>query len=134
MVSELFIRLQARYGHKWTSSIDGIEEVAVQEWSESLAGLTGEQIKTGWAEWKESWPPAAPEFKAACIGKKLNDFGLDYVPECYRNRPERQRERLLSSDDRDARRKKLSARMGDLKSALQSSRVTEPKDLTNSSD
>ena len=40
------------------------------------------------------------------------------LPECYRRRPESSRDRLLSSDDRDARREKLSSRIRDLRGAL----------------
>jgi len=31
-----------------------------------------------------------------CKGKAINEFGLDYIPECYR---ETKRERLIESDE-----------------------------------
>jgi hypothetical protein len=70
-----------------------------------LGGLTGEQLKHGFDSWKGEWPPTAEEFRAACIGKVKNGFGLDYVPECYREAPIVDESRLLSSDQREASRK-----------------------------
>lgn len=104
-ISALFKKWQARYGHKWVSAIDGIEELAVNEWAQVLEGITGEQIAYGLELWEESWPPSAPEFKAACLGSVKNRFGLDYIPECYREKPIVDESKLLSSDQRDASRK-----------------------------
>lgn len=101
-ISALFSKFQIRYGHKFTSTIEGIEEQAVNEWAEGLAGLTGEQIANGLKVWDGDWPPSMPEFQKACTGKGINDFGLDYVPECYR---ETKRERLLESDENKAKHK-----------------------------
>jgi len=98
-VSALFKRFQARYGHRWVSAIDGIEEVAVEEWRNRLSGVTGEQIKHGLESWDGDWPPSSEEFKKACNGRQTNEFGLDYIPECYRQQPERSRDRLLSSSN-----------------------------------
>jgi hypothetical protein len=67
-ISALFKRFQARYGHKFQSAMEGIEELAVVEWSEGLAELTGAQIKNGLMSWDGDWPPSLPEFKAACLG------------------------------------------------------------------
>lgn len=116
----IFKTLQARYGHKWVSAMDGIEQTAIREWSKRLAGMTAEEIKRGLSDWAGEWPPSLPEFAAACRGKKLglNEFGLDYTPEVYRRQPERQRERLLSSADRDARRAVASESVKDLRAAL----------------
>lgn len=101
-VSALFAKFQVRYGHKWVSTIEGIEETAVTEWSQGLAGLTGEQIKFGLDSLVDEWPPSLPAFRAACTGKGVNDFGLDYVPECYR---ETKRERLIESDENKEKHK-----------------------------
>ncbi|HFD86888.1 MAG TPA: hypothetical protein ENJ35_04335 [Gammaproteobacteria bacterium] len=65
-VAALFRKFQARYGHKWTSSIEGIERTEVAEWSEGLAGYTPDEIKHGLDTWSGVWPPSLPEFKAAC--------------------------------------------------------------------
>jgi len=72
--SELFKKWQGRYGHKWTSAIEGIEKIAVTEWSEELAGVTGEQISYGLKEWKEDWPPSAPEFRKCCLNQSKGDW------------------------------------------------------------
>jgi hypothetical protein len=118
-VSALFKKFQARYGHKWTTAIEGIEEIAVNEWAEGLSGVTGEQIKRGLSEWAEAWPPSMGEFKAACTGKAKNGFGLDYVPECYRERaPVLDASRLLSSDERDEKRRKGAEQLQALKQSL----------------
>lgn len=65
-MAAIFKRFQARYGNKWTSSLDGIEETAVAEWADGLAGLTGEQIAQGLRTWRDDWPPSLPEFRVAC--------------------------------------------------------------------
>ena len=62
----LIRKLQARYGHKWLSAIEGIEEAVVSEWSQGLSGLTDEQINLGLETWNGDWPPSLPEFKKAC--------------------------------------------------------------------
>jgi len=74
-VAAIFKKLQARYGHKWTSSIDGIEELAVDEWAKALAGLDAEAIKRGLDSMTCSWPPSAPEFAELCM-----NCGDDCVP------------------------------------------------------
>lgn len=102
-VTALFKKLQARYGHKWSTAIEGIEKVAVTEWAEGLAGLSGEQIKTGLDTWDNDWPPSMPEFKNACLKKQVNEFGLNYVPEYYR---ENRQERLIESDELKEKRSK----------------------------
>lgn len=73
-VSALFKKLQARYGHKWTSSVEGIEEIAVTEWGDVLSGLTGDDIKRGFDAWRGDWPPSATEFREAC--KPVKDWRL----------------------------------------------------------
>ena len=67
-ITELFKVFQVRYLSKWTSQIDGIEERAVKEWSEGLAGLNGNDIKHGLDNWDNQWPPAMDEFKKCCLG------------------------------------------------------------------
>lgn len=67
-VARLFAKFQARYGNKWTSALPTVElqHLAINEWSEGLAGLTGEEIKHGLNTWKDSWPPTVHEFREAC--------------------------------------------------------------------
>jgi len=83
-VLAIFKKLQARYLHKWTSAIEGIEEEVMSEWSQVLSGLTGEQVKRGLDSWDSEWPPTANEFKNVCVGQGRNDYGLDHVPAYYR--------------------------------------------------
>jgi hypothetical protein len=112
----LFKKFQARYAHKWSTAIEGIEELAVTEWSQGLAGLSGEQIKTGLDNLQGEWPPSLPEFRAACLGKGVNGFGLSYVPEYYR---ERNPERLLESDSLKAHRKEVGKKgMAELRNII----------------
>jgi hypothetical protein len=117
-ISALFKKFQARYLHKWTSAIEGIEEVAVEEWSQALAGLTGDQLKNGIDSWKGDWPPTAEEFRSACIGKAKNGFGLDYIPECYRDEPVIDESKLLSSDQREAAKEKHKKEWEEMKAKL----------------
>jgi hypothetical protein len=93
-VAAIFRRLQAIYGARWTASIDGIEADAVREWSRALADMTPEQIRRGLDNLRSDWPPTLPEFKALCLGRGRNEFGLDYVPAYYR---ETRHERLLDA-------------------------------------
>jgi len=71
-VSALFKKFQARYGHKFTGSIEGIELLAAEEWSQGLSGLSGTQIKKGLDTWQEPWPPSLPEFREACTGASVD--------------------------------------------------------------
>lgn len=99
----------------------GIEEAAVAEWSNGLSGVTGEQIKHGLDTWSEDWPPSLPEFRNACMGTKegKNEYGMDYVPECYRQRPwTADKKKMLSNDQREANREKIAANIAELKRRL----------------
>jgi len=115
-VSALFKKFQAIYLHKWTSAIEGIEDLAVTEWSQGLAGLSGEQIKLGIDNLSEDWPPSVIAFRALCEGKQANGLGLDYKPPYH---TEFKREQLIESDEnKEKHRKAYSVGMGDLKSIL----------------
>jgi hypothetical protein len=99
----------------------GIEAAAVAEWSYGLSGVTFEQIEYGLDTWSEDWPPSLPEFRSACLGKKggKNEFNMDYVPECYRQRPwTADKKKMLSNDQREARREKIAANIDELKRRL----------------
>lgn len=78
--SALFKKIQARYGTKWVASIEGIEELAIKEWSAGLKGLSGAQIKHGLDSLEGEWPPSLPEFKRACMGVK--DWRLQGGSQC----------------------------------------------------
>jgi len=96
--------------------MNGIEEVAVKEWAQGLAGYTPEMIKAGLEDWMEDWPPSLPEFQKACRGEKSgkNEFGLDYIPEYHRAAPVVDNDHLLSSDERDAKREEGKKRIRDI--------------------
>lgn len=102
--------------------MEGIEETAVQEWSNELAGLTGDDIQRGLEAWRERWPPSLPEFRAACLGQPAggkNEYGLDYVPEHLRTPPKvTDRRRILSSDERDAKRATVGPKINAMRDAL----------------
>jgi len=84
-VYAVFQRFSERYLTKWTSSIDGSEEVIASEWSKVLRGMKPEQISRGLTEWEGDWPPSAIEFKKTCQGRYKNEHGLNYTPEIYRS-------------------------------------------------
>lgn len=117
------------YSHRWTASFG---ETAINEsgeltdiaktWASGLAGISGEKIAAGLraccddttGEW-----PTLPWFKSKCLSSGKNEFGLDYIPEYYRQRPpELDRSKLLSSDERDKKRKDAADQLLKLKAAL----------------
>ena len=79
-VAALFARFQVRYLHKWTSAIEGIEELAVQEWGEILAGVTPDQITTGLANLDSEWPPTAQGFRDLCLCKSMKEAYKPFAP------------------------------------------------------
>jgi hypothetical protein len=91
--------MQSIYGHRWTVSFDGIEEMAMREWAIGLADMTPEQIRHGIDSMNGDWPPTLPEFKRLCTGRAINEYGLDYVPAYYR---ETRHERLLDAPRNEA--------------------------------
>lgn len=111
-------KFSATYGESAVNTDNSLTEAA-RTWASGLRGLTGEQIANGLRECVdcgESWPPTLPEFVSMCKGKSINEFGLDYVPECYR---EKKRERLIESDEnKEAHRKAYSVGMGNIKDIL----------------
>jgi hypothetical protein len=110
-ISALFKKFQARYGSKWVSAIDGIEELAVTEWAEALSGLTGGDIKRGLDAWDGEWPPSAMEFLRAC--KPKNDWRLQAgaMRESMKALPE-------PKERRDRRRKRGKKAIEELKQAM----------------
>jgi len=102
--------------HKWTSALEGIEDTAVNEWSQGLSGLSGEQIKLGIDNLKDDWPPSLIAFRALCEGRQANGLGLDYTPPYHK---EIRRERLIESDEaKEKHRKAASIGLGSIRSIL----------------
>jgi len=115
-IAALFKKFQAIYLHKWTSAIEGIEDVATNEWSQALIGLSGEQIKIGLDNLHEDWPPSAIAFRALCEGRQANGLGLDFAPPYH---SQVKRDRLLESDESKAEHKAAYEKgMGGLKDIL----------------
>jgi hypothetical protein len=120
------------YGHRWTASfgetaIDGNGELTdtAKTWASGLAELTGDQLAKGLrscvSSEKDEWP-SLPMFRKKCVGSDVNEFGLDYIPECYREKPViLDKSRLLSSDYREKKRKKWQGHIADLKKSLRGS-------------
>lgn len=69
------------YSHKWLSAIDTDEllNLAVEEWSERLHGLTGDDIKRGLDNLTGEWPPTPHQFRELCIGDEKHKTGA-YKP------------------------------------------------------
>ena len=131
-MTNLWERMGYIYGHKFSATYgeSAVNESnnlteAAKTWATGLRELTGEQIAKGLHECVncgESWPPTLPEFVAMCKGIKKNGFGLDYVPECYRQ--EKRPERILSSDARDEHRKEVAEKgMAAIRAAMKKETV-----------
>lgn len=113
-------KFSMRYLHKWDSAIDGRELEVAAEWAERLAGLTPEQIRHGLDAWGSEWPPSSEEFRKACLGQSetLNEHGLNFVPPYHAEYKITYRSRLLSNDDRDARRAQVRAGLAEMRKNL----------------
>lgn len=96
----LFKKFQARYLHKWTSAIDEIEEVAVNEWAVELGGLSPDQIKQGLDSLPDGWPPTAGDFRMLCEGG-YEEKRLDASHKHVENR----HGHILESDETKEKRK-----------------------------
>ena len=70
VIVKLHARLQARYGHRWTSQYPTTDVIrlATAEWADYLAGMSQAQLDTGMRTWDGEWPPTLPEFRRACLG------------------------------------------------------------------
>ena len=95
MMANLWERLTHIYGHRFASAYGSsalsesgeLTDVA-KTWASGLAGVTGEQLAAGLRaciDNPDEWP-TLPMFKALCVGKAKNGFGLDYTPEYHRPR------------------------------------------------
>ena len=119
-VAGIFKKLQARYGHRWTSAIEGIEETAVIEWGQCLAGLDADQIRRGLDEWDDDWPPSAPSFRKACVGRYKFDPGS--MAQIYEGK-RIPKERRISNGVRDPEQAK--EKLGEIRQMLAESRLNQ---------
>ena len=128
LMAALWERMTHIYGHRWATSFgeaainrDGDLTDTAKTWATGLSGITPEQIATGLHaccnDASNEWP-SLPMFKSKCLGRGVNEFGLDYIPEYYRTSPVTDKSRLLSSDERDVKRKKASEQIRNLKLML----------------
>lgn len=67
-IKKLFAVMQARYGHRWTSTFDDpqVIRVAVNEWHRELKNFSPEDLRRGIQSAPVDWPPTLPQFKASC--------------------------------------------------------------------
>jgi hypothetical protein len=109
-VARLFLKLNLAYGRLWTAHIDGIEEQAVDEWAKALADLSAEQLRHGLSRLETAhpkYPPTLFEFRGLCLKRGVNEHGLTFVPEYYR---ETRHERLLDAPrDEEAAARHIAA-------------------------
>lgn len=113
MMTNLWERLAHIFGHKFTSQFgetpvdaDGELTPTGETWATGLAKFSGEQIAAGLHRCLgegDKWP-TLPWFIGMCAKPAVNEFGLNYIPEVYRQRPQRDPKKLLSSDERNAKR------------------------------
>jgi len=79
-------------------------------WTEAIARMSDEQViksLRNLAEQNRAHPPTLPEFVAAGTHRAKNEYGLDYVPQCYR---EHRHERLLDAPrDEEAAARHIAA-------------------------
>lgn len=60
------------YGHRWVSQYGvAFDGIAADTWASALSGITPQQIADGLracVSEGDEWPPAAPRFRAMCVG------------------------------------------------------------------
>lgn len=71
MLDKLWLRMASRYGHSWTSQFGVTPSgFAGAEWSETLAGLSMDDIDLGFScdvLRGSEWPPSSTSFRAMCL-------------------------------------------------------------------
>lgn len=127
MIVNLWEKMTHLYAHKWASpmgdaAIDADNSLTepAKTWASGLSGITGDQLASGLRgclEREDAWPPTLPEFRGLCLGKGLNEYGLDYTPECYRVSPV-SHDKRLSSDERDEMRERGKGHSAKLRESL----------------
>lgn len=90
LLDNLWLKMAEIYGRRWTGSF-GVSVDQSHAWAATLGGLTGEQIAVGLnalasTEDKQlqDWPPAAPKFRALCLVRDPEAFGLPSEEKAYR--------------------------------------------------
>ena len=90
LLDKLWLKMAEIYGRRWPGSF-GVSVDQSHAWAATLGGLTGEQIAVGLnalacTEDKQlqDWPPAAPQFRALCLSRDPEAFGLPSEEQAYR--------------------------------------------------
>lgn len=122
LIELLWERMTALYGHRWTSQHGAADDGT---WAKGLADIdpnsVGQAIKR-LLNRGDAWPPSLPEFRMMCRYSDGSQFGMDHVPEVYReNRPGR----LLTGPRDDERGKREIAR---IKAILATKNRAPPED------
>ena len=80
MLDRIWLQMAARYGVSWTSQHgDAPDSFTGAEWRETLAGISPQQIKDGFAHdvlRADKWPPTSTMFRAMCLSEKLPEREL----------------------------------------------------------
>lgn len=89
----LWERLGYIFGHKFSSTYGesavtntGALTAAATTWQHGLHGVDKESLIRGLracADGLIEWP-TLPDFRKVCLGSGVNEFGLDYIPQVYR--------------------------------------------------
>lgn len=87
-IKKLFSVMQARYGHRWTTTYqdDDMMRIAVAEWHRELKGFRPEDIRRGLESVPDDWPPTLPQFAKACLPDLSGTWIEDKVQAEYRRR------------------------------------------------
>lgn len=90
LLDKLWLKMAEIYGRRWTGSF-GVSVDQSHAWAATLGGLTGEQIAVGLNalvcagdKQLQDWPPAAPQFRALCLSRDPEAFGLPSEEKAYR--------------------------------------------------
>lgn len=90
LLDKLWLKMAELYGRRWTGSF-GVSADQSHAWAATLGDLTGEQIAVGLnalacTEDKQlqDWPPAAPQFRALCLSRDPEAFGLPSEDAAFR--------------------------------------------------
>lgn len=71
LISILFMKFNAIWGHKWTSGLQDNESflIALSEWKEGLRGIKSESMKLAISHCRNmlEWPPSIAEFRKLCL-------------------------------------------------------------------
>lgn len=111
VVVGIFKKFQVRYLHKWTSAIDEVEDVAVNEWAIELRGLSPDEIQRGLDFLPDGWPPTAGEFRNLCIGEPERRLDVSH-------RENRVSHMIESDEVKEKRKKAAKSAVSDMKKAL----------------